>query len=387
MNFGYKNFFLPVGLLTGAIIGAGIFSLPYTFKISGLPLGFFYLSLAAIAYSLVHLFYADVIIRTPERHRFVGYVRQYLGEGAGVLAAFLGIVEMLFVLTIYLILSVSFTNLVFGGDLILKIIIFWVLGSLGIFMNLRRLALIESAITVGMVGIVAGIFIISLSKIAPGLLSGAPKDFLSSLAPLPPILFALSGRVAISILVDYFRDQGALTGRGVDVSALRRVIVGATTLSAVVYGLFVIGIVSISPVVTEDAVTGLTTSVAPLILFFIGILGMLSLFSSYIVIGADVKNILQDDARFPVWAAVTAVISAPVFLYFVGFKEFLPLVGFVGGILLSLEGIILTLMWGKANSTIAEPSQIFSGGARRISAFTIAVFSIALIYEIIKNIN
>ena len=113
----YRDFLLPTGLLAGTIIGAGVFALPYTFKTAGLSVGFFYLALAAAMYCLIHLFYADMIVRTPGEHRFVGYAKIYLGRPAFWQAIAMSVLEMVLVMTIYLLLSVSFLNLLWLGYL------------------------------------------------------------------------------------------------------------------------------------------------------------------------------------------------------------------------------------------------------------------------------
>ena len=100
----FKSFLLPTGLLAGTIIGAGIFALPYVFAKAGLVAGFFYLALGGIAYTVVHLMYADVIMRTRSAHRFPGYAGLYLGRFGFILAVLIGVLEMILVMTIYLIL-------------------------------------------------------------------------------------------------------------------------------------------------------------------------------------------------------------------------------------------------------------------------------------------
>ena len=94
----YHTLLLPSGLLAGGIIGAGIFALPYLFAQSGLFAGFVHLSVGALAYTFIHLLYADVILRTPGTHRFVGRSKKYLGPRSFAPAVFITIVEMVFVM-------------------------------------------------------------------------------------------------------------------------------------------------------------------------------------------------------------------------------------------------------------------------------------------------
>ena len=167
---------MPTGLLAGTIIGAGVFALPYIFNAVGLSAGIFYLILGAAAYSAIHLMYADLVVETGNNRRFVGLAELYLGKGASMLGLLMAVVQMVFVMTIYLALSVSFLNLVFGDDFtIYKIAAFWVFGSLAIFLRAKRLAFLETLISWGMIAIIAIIFVVGLNRTEA--LSGAALDF------------------------------------------------------------------------------------------------------------------------------------------------------------------------------------------------------------------
>ena len=121
-----KEEILAAGLLAGTIIGAGMFSLPFIFQSAGLSTGIFYLILIPIAYIFVYLMYSDIIVRTKESHRLVGYAKIYLGNWAFWLTILMSVVESVFVLTIYLILSQSFGDLMIGwGSGVEKLLFFW----------------------------------------------------------------------------------------------------------------------------------------------------------------------------------------------------------------------------------------------------------------------
>ena len=155
----FKFLILPASLLAGTIIGAGIFALPYIFNKAGLMTGLFYLLIFSAVFALIHLLYADIIVRTRENRRFFGYAEIYLGNSGKWLAVLMTVVGMIFVLTVYLVLSVSFFNLLFPAfPDVYKILIFWLLGSLAIFWGVGRLAISEFLIVIGMVAIILAIF-------------------------------------------------------------------------------------------------------------------------------------------------------------------------------------------------------------------------------------
>lgn len=379
-NF-YRNFLLPTGLLAGTIIGAGVFALPFIFKVAGLLTGFFYLLLATVIYVLIHLFFADTIIRTPGEHRFVGYTRIYLGRTAGWISVLMAVLEMVFVLTIYLVLSVSFINLFLPNlpDL-WKLLIFWVLGSATIFLSLKKLTFLEFSITIGMILIIIMTFVLGLGKLGKIGLNDFYPNFEGLLFPLGPLLFALGGRVAIPYLVKYFH----LPNIGHQHRFIRRSIIWGTVIPAIVYGFFILGVLGLSRSVTEDSISGLVGAVPGGLLAVLGVLGFLTLWSSYIVIGLDVKSVLLHDLKFSRAMRIAIVVLAPLALYFLGFQNFIGLVSFVGGIFLAVEGIFITLMWLKANRVISRKPDVVSTKSVPLAFLTIFILSVTLIFSIFK---
>lgn len=374
-----KTFFLPVGLLASSIIGAGAFALPYVFVRAGLSLGLLYLLLGGVAYTVVHLMYADIIIRTKEAHRFPGYARQYLGNPGFWLAIGIGILEMILVLTIYLILSKSFGQLVGPAwSDTRQVVVFWILGSLTLLVGVSKMTKLEAVISVGIVGIILMVFLLGLgapTRIAEsGWLPMLPFAFL----PLAPVLFSFSGRVAIPSLVKYAR----LANHGRIDKAVRRAVVWGTFLPAVLYAFLVLGIVGLSPIVTEDAVGGIVGQVSPSVLIVLGVLGLITLWSSYIIVAYDVNGILEEDFKLPRSSRFVLVVLAPLVLYLLGFQDFLKLVGFVGGIFLALEGLLIIFMWRRANRVLKSSSILMRGVGPGLILLTTLVFVGAFAYQI-----
>ena len=371
----YRQYLLPIGLLAGTIIGAGIFALPFVFSGVGMPWGVLYLFIAVIAFILTHLMYGDIILRTPGSHRFVGYANIYLGRLGYWFAIGATVVQMMFVLTIYVVLSASFTHILFpAASGIFPLLVFWVLSSMGIFFSLRRLAFVEFLVTWGIVAIVAFLFAYALPQLDLLRWNFSVPLAATAFLPLAAILFSLSGRVAIPSLVALAPSH---------VPRLRRVIVWGTFLPAIVYAIFVFGVLALSPVVSDDAVSGLLVALPHWLSLSIGVLGVLSLYSSYIVVGLDVKNILRFDLRLSSWLSGALVVVSPMILYAVGFQNFIQLVGLIGGIFLGVEGICIVLMWRCLPRPTHGASQLVSPSLL-VSFFVIMVFVLAACSQIVK---
>ncbi len=372
-----RSFLLSSGLLVGSIIGAGIFSLPYVFLKSGILTGIIYLSVLGICTFFIHLMYADIIARTSEtHHRFPGYAKIYLGERSGQLAGIIVFLANFLTLTVYLILSISFFNLISPQfPLYYKFLIFWLLGSLTIFLKIEKAAFFEILTTSLTIAVIIAVFFAGYFYGLPAVNSSSVS--LNDLAlPFSPTLFSLLGLGAIPALMVYFREKNLAFNK------IKRVLLTSTLIVVIAYILFVIGISRLSTAVSEDAVSGLIGNISPAILFFLGIFGVVSLLDSYMSVAFDVEKTMHYEWKLPKWLSKSFVVFLPPSLYFLGFQNFLASIGVVGGILFSLWGIMTVLVWRKA-STNGSPNQIISKIPSPVIYFLLAVFTAGIVYEII----
>lgn len=329
------NNILPVGILAGSVIGAGIFSLPFVFSRVGVFNGLIYLVIASVAVSLSHYLYAEVVLKSGAQHNFVSYSKRYLGEVGYWLAILMSVAQMLLVLVVYLILSQSFFNLVINHSSLITLTGFWIIGSAAVFFTLKRLAGIESAIVASIIAIAFFIFSYSLPQLPTLEWDKIPLSVSGFLAAIGPLFFALGGRTAIVEVVRFAKKP----------SIVRRSVILGTIIPAVAYGLFALAVIAMSPVVSEDGVSGLIGSLSPWLLAVIGLLGLLSILSSYMIIGFDINDILRLDLRWKRPVRMALIIGTPIILYLAGLKDFLWLVSFTGGVFGALTFIFIILMW------------------------------------------
>ncbi len=373
----FKSVILPAGLLSGTIIGAGVFALPFVFEKAGLITGVFYLLLFSFVFFIIHLMYSDVILKTEGAHRFVGYAQIYLGKLGEMVAIVTTFAGMIFTLVAYLILSVSFINLIIlDVSDILKLLFFWVIGSLAIFININRLAIFELIIT----ALIATIVFIILFYGAPSFLEGVSKIELFNInyifLPYGAVLFSLSGRVAIPALIGYLKKNN------LPIEKIAPSVALGSLLPALIYLLFVISIFGIYQGVSEDAISGLLNRLPQWLLSLLGFLGIISLWSTYIVIGRDIKKSFSYDFSVPEKIAGLLAVFLPILLYFAGFKNFLSLIGVIGGVFIGLEGILIILIWKKSFEKNLG-SFIFKRSYPVIRYLLIVIFALGLIYGLI----
>src|SRR3989344_3634521 len=339
----YKNLILPAAILAGTIIGAGMFALPYLFMKAGLMTGLFYLVLFAIVFILMHCMYADIALRTLGTHRFAGYAGLYLGTSGKAIALVITVVGAILVSTAYLILSISFLHLIIPAlQDTYTVLLFWTLSSLTILFGIRRLALAEFLSTYGIAAIVLILFYYGIPGL--GRAGAAPLSNLNNFfLPYGAVLFSLSGRVAVTAVIDYFKKSGS----NALITNTKFAILLGTIAPAALYALFIIAVLGISPIVTPDAVSGLISHLPLVILWLVGGLGLIAIWSTYIVMIYDVEKSLKFDFGLSSFIAKVFVVIAPLALYFAGLKNFLGIVGFVGGVFIGIEGLLIIFMWKR----------------------------------------
>lgn len=359
----YREVGLPAALLASLIIGAGIFALPFVFYRAGFVLGLVYLAVFASAFVVVHKMYADVIHGTSGRHRFVGYAKIYFGKLGFAGATLTTVIGFTLTLVAYIALAKDFIELIAPGlGETYATYSFWMMGSTALIFSLKRLEKMEVLILFAMGLIILTLFV---SGILFGKVSNiTPVDFTSVFIPYGIILFSLSGRAAISSIVDYFDSKKYSKKQ------LMRSIALGTIGPAVVYFLFVLAVLFLSGSgVSEDSLSGLS-SAPPLLTFFIGTLGVLALLTSYFFLSIEVGDILKYDFKLKKPLPALIVIATPMLLYVSGLRDFIWLVALIGGVFLALENIITISMYSKIN------------GWRLVAKTLVGIFVIGALAEI-----
>ncbi|MDE2098272.1 MAG: hypothetical protein KGL39_13550 [Patescibacteria group bacterium] len=370
-----KKLFLGIGLLSGTIIGAGVFALPYVFSRSGWLIGSAYLLIFAAIVALAHLMYAEVVESTPGEHRLVGFSKMYLGKFFEWVATIISPIGLMLMLTVYLILGERFFMLILPGTLKpAALLLAWLIGTFLIFWQTKRLALAE---TLGTLSIAAIIFVIfGYGAKGLGNLETLPAaDLKYAFLPYGVILFSYWGRTAIPPLVKFFKESKALR------LARPAVIIG-TVLPAILYVFFIAGVIGlVANNVTEDSVVGLASTLPIEAVWLVGVLGLLAVLTSYAVVGKNIYQTIVFDARQKPFLGGLAVALIPMLLYIAGFNNFIALIGVVGGIFVSIEGVLIVLLWRR----VRREKKRLGWVVITSSWLLLAVFCGGILYELIYH--
>lgn len=333
-----KNFFEAVAVLVGTIVGAGIFGLPYVVMKAGILVGLFYFLFLGLIVLLIHLIYGEIALRTSAIHRIVGYGKIYLGQPGKKMLLISALVGLLGSNLVYLILGGSFLTTIFGGSTIFYIIIFWTFLSLGIVLDWKRISFLEFFMTAFLILVIAIIVIYSFSYFQVN--NFQLINFKYFFLPWGVIFYALSGASAIPELREVLGPRE---------SHIKKAIIVGTIIPIVIYLFFVLSVVGATgQQTTEEAISGIKNFFGNEAIFLAAIFGVLSVATSYLVMGMVLKKIFIYDLKINQLAATLLVCLAPLILYLLGLQNFIQIISFLGLWLGAVEGILILSMHRRA---------------------------------------
>jgi len=357
---------IPAGILASLIVGAGMFSLPHIFVRTGVAYGLIALLFFTWASISLNARYARIIDQNGTNNRFAGYAKKYLGQTGYISALIFSLGGIVFALTVYIALAASFFSLVFplfSG--VIGALAFWVIGTVIVFLGTKNASAASLTVFVAMTAIIIffGLFALARGG-ADNITTLALFNYNNLFLPFGPLLFALSGRAALSSIREGYKEKEY------SLQNFQKAIRLGVIIPAIIYIVFVVAVIALSPQgVTPDAVTGLT-ALPVWGLAAIGILGLLAILDSYILLGMEFVGIVSKDIGKPKAISYLLLAIIPIAIYFLGTSDFLVLVGITGGIFLAVESIMVILMGQRAF------------GSRPSDGPLLAVFILGIIYVI-----
>ncbi|HBK35238.1 MAG: Aromatic amino acid permease [Candidatus Uhrbacteria bacterium GW2011_GWE2_40_58] len=335
------TFFRAIGMMIGSIVGVGVFGLPYAFSHSGFSLGLLILLLMAGLLTFLQLMYAEVVMQTKGKHRLVGYTRLYLGKGWSILATISLMASMWGAMLAYIIVGGQFFHLLIGASFGLpEIASSFALAGVASFFIYRGLKF-ASKIEVVIIGLLLFLFAFIILASLPHLRVEhlLTIDWKQALLPYGVVLFSLAGAAVVPELKDVLGKRSSQIGA---------VILTGMAVITILYILFSFAVVGVTgPETAEAAFDGLVPVLGSVFGFVVALLGSLTILSVYMLIGVELQNMFRYD--FKLIQPVAWILSAgvPIFLFLVGLREFISLVGFVGAVFGGMIGIFIVMTYQK----------------------------------------
>ncbi len=358
-----------VSILSGTIIGAGLFALPYlTLQVSiWVMLGYF-IVLGFLAF-LIHYFFAEVALETPDFIRIPKFAQKYLGNTGYRIALFSGILGLFGVNLAYLILGGEFLNAIFnpfiGFNPVFYTLIYFLVGSLVVFWGIKAISKIQ-------------FFGLALFLITTILIFYQGWDHFNFLSifnyeinfsylflPYGAVLFSFWGVHLIPEIEEMLEGKKYL---------LKKIIPISIIIPAIFYLIFVFLILGITGnQTTESALTGLQGFLGNGLTIFILFLGIITTFTSFITLSLTLKKIFWYDLKLNKNISWIITCFVPLFLFLLGIKDFIRVIAFIGGVMLAIDGILIMFIHQK----------VFPFKFRKLKYFLIFALFLGIIYELI----
>jgi len=304
-----------------------------------------YFAVLSAVVLLINLIYAEIVMRTKEKHRVTGYAEIYLGKPGKIITILSTIFGLGGSLFAYFVVGGGFLGSllspVLGGGHLFYMLLFLLCGIILIYADIKSIAKIE------VLGLIL-FFIILLSLFLKGRFFinldnlFTQIDFFSRPLFLPygAVLFSLGGAALIPEVVEIMSKQPNNVKKLIPLSSL---------IVAITYLIFIVLVLGVTGQnTTNEAIAGLKSflgnDIIALGLFF----GVLTTFTSFITLGLTFKKILWYDLKINPKFSWLIVSLLPPTLYILGLKDFIKIIGLIGGVLLGAEGIIIILAYLKS---------------------------------------
>jgi len=372
-----KNFFYAIAVLIGTIVGAGIFGIPYVAAQSGFLIGAVFLLVLTGVSLLIHLIYGEIVCRTKEKHRLVGYAEYYLGKCGKTVTTFSVLFGFYGSLLVYIIIGGEFLSTIFspmiGGNSFTYGLIFFAAGSLVIFMGLILIKRLELVMALFLVLVVFLIFFTGLPHFNISNLKTINLNYF--FLPYGVILWSLAGGAAIPEIRELLKKDGR---------KYKKAIIFGTIIPALLYFLFMFIVVGVTGTATSpETIEGLIPFLGKGIIILGAIFGILASLTSFFIIGLCLKKVFWYDYKINKTLSWFLVCSVPLMGFLLGLREFIPIIGLLGVILGAVESTILILIYKKAKK-LGNQKPEYSLKIPNILLYAlIGIFILAFFYQII----
>lgn len=334
-----RSFWVATATLVGAIVGVGVFGVPYAFSRVGWVMALLYLVALGGIQILQHLFYAEAGISTTQELRFVGLAEKYLGPRARFPAAASLILGLWAGILAYVVVGGTFLHVLLspalGGTVLAYQLAWGLLGALVIYFDPHIITKIDVAATV----ILVVSFLLLIARSTPHI---NPVEYVAFtghdwLLPYGVVLFSLSGLPAVLELKRIVGNDHKLYRKTIITGTLVAIIL-TTLLGFVVWGVTGQG-------TTEAAIVGLGAKLGSGIAILGAVCGFFAIATSYFATAMNLKETFLLDYHHEHFTAWSLAVGVPFTAFLLGAENFVSIISFSGAIFGGISAVIVALMY------------------------------------------
>ncbi len=378
------NFWFAVATLVGGTVGVGIFGIPFVFVKAGLLPGLLFLVGLTLIVILLNMMYGEIVLRTSTRHLLLGYTHKYLGHIPKNFLLLTYVLSGYGAMLAYIIIAGTFLENLFSFFAYLSPTIFSTLfflaGAVIILIGIRAVSRFDLLMLVFFVILIFSIALFSAKEIDINNYVTITNEFW--FLPFGVIFFAMSGLAAIPLAWEALNENSS-SGYG-GALKLKPVLFMGTIIPAILYLIFGLTVMGVSGESTSpDAISGLAFFLGPKVALIGSIFGILAVSTSFIGMGLALRESFQDDFQFSRFKSWLIVVIPPYILFLLGLRNFIEVIGLVGGLALSVEGIFLLFLYMKARRKGDRVPEYSINIPRPVIYLLMAVFVFAAVYTLV----
>lgn len=325
--------------MVGTTIGVGMFGLPYVFYQAGFSVAFVEFLIIGGLNTVALCLYAELVLARKKHAHFVSVIGGELGFWGTLWATLSFFATMWGAMVAYIIVSASFIGLITGAPPGIGIsLIFTTIASLVLAGGVAFMLRIHAIVFPALLGLIAVMLVASFSHVE--LVHFTTINFDKAVLPLGVILFAVGGLSAVPEVRDILGKRDHL---------LRKVIVYGMGIVMAVFLAFVVAILAFDGgAMTPDAISGIVRSAGRPLAILAASVATMVVFSAFVTIGTSILNTLMYDFRLRFSHAWIATVGVPVVIFLLGARDFIDVIGSVGGVLGGVSGLLIVFAYEKA---------------------------------------
>ena len=327
-----------IATLSGAVIGAGIFGIPYVFSQAGFFTGLINLFFLGIVFLIVNLYVGEISLRTKGKHQIVGYAEKYLGKWGKTTMLITGMIAVYGALVAYATAEGEIFSTVFGINSLVASLVFIGVMIYIVYQGINSVTKWELYLNAGIIVIALVMFIICFFHINPENLTGF--SLTKIFVPYGVIMFAFLGMEAIPDLRETLNSHKKL---------LKKSIIIGSLIPLAIYLLFTIAVLGVTGANTSEVATlELGNQLGNSILYLGNIFAIFAMATSFLVMALAMFWVYNVDYKIKPLTTSLLVFIPTILLTIIKPGSFIQLLAISGAIAGGIQGILVILMHRKA---------------------------------------
>lgn len=364
-----------VATLVGSIIGAGILGIPFAVSQVGFGIGVALLIGLTLAMVILNIVFAELTLRTKKDHQMPGYSNMYLGKNAGIAALIIDLLSGYVTQLAYLVGLGHVLYAVLGMSPTFWSLFMLVFVTAIVYRGIEMIKRFETVLTIFVFLIVFVLAMLSSSHIS--VLNFAYWDMHHIAIPYGVLMFALAGHTSIPVV------RRILKGKE---DKFPHVIIAAYSIVFIVYLTFMYLVLGVTGQnTTEVATIGLGNAIGPMMVVMGNVLALFTMTTCYLTNGLSMRRIFQYDYKKSQLQSTLFALGVAPILFLLGLRDFIALLGVVGGLLLGAQSVLIIFSYWKAQKNGTRRPEFTFGPLHYTGIILLCVFALGAILTLLNR--